>query len=295
MLENPPVEVVGLRPAQLFQHVLGALLRRGLAFGEPRRDRRGGRPRHGQRGFESDACFGATWDRRSISASSCEWRSSSRSTKTDSTSVLIPWAVARASGPFRGFENHLFQILARLAGATAGSSSQSFKLLMRTSGYVCPLNGSRSTNALGRRSRLCSAMAFRNRLVLPEPLRPKIRCGRRLTAARSVPLAGSMNRWTASSLARTASVREFWRLWISSESRSISCTAEERYRWVRLALPFRADMPNRTRPSAPLPCNEASRPGVPSRQSGTEVDRETERASRRSATDLGSATNSARL
>jgi hypothetical protein len=45
------------------------------------------------------------WDRRSISASSCVWSSTSRSAKTAPISSLIALADDRASGPFRGLKN----------------------------------------------------------------------------------------------------------------------------------------------------------------------------------------------
>jgi hypothetical protein len=63
--------------------------------------------------------------------------------------------------PFPRSEEPAFPTFLRIARATAASSSHSLTLLknsirtvISTSGYVCPLNGSRSTKALGRRSRL---------------------------------------------------------------------------------------------------------------------------------------------
>lgn len=76
--------------------------------------------------------------------------------------------------PKRRFQKLVF--VAGLVAAVASHSSNSRRLFIRTlintSGYVCPLNVSMSTKAIGLLSTVRSAAAFLSRLDLPDPRRP---------------------------------------------------------------------------------------------------------------------------
>jgi hypothetical protein len=188
VFEDLPVEVVGLGPGQPLKH----LLRAALFGGHAGRDRSRAWGRGG--GLDLDGFLGGhlgpALDLRFVLHAEQHFE-----VRQDGADLVADRFDGRsAERPFPRSGEPAFPTLLRFAGATAASSSHSLRLLtnsirtlISTSGYVCPLNGSRSTKALGRRSTLCSAMAFRGRLVLPEPRRPKMRRGRRLSATLRVP------------------------------------------------------------------------------------------------------------